>query len=128
MNPVHGIAAVTGAGHARRKGKHQVWQSTFHMFVDEMQLNVKFTLGPELVIKDMDFAKVCLDSLTKSKFVQYVDRSVDLKFGKNFCKLRLGHTIPDKITTDQQTRLKQVTPKMKPIKTDQPKGGGPNAN
>ena len=72
------------------------------MFVDEMQLNVKFTLGPELVIKDMDFAKVCLDSLTKSKFVQYVDRSVDLKFGKNFCKLRLGHTIPDKITTDQQ--------------------------
>ena len=70
MNPVHGIAGVTGAGHARRKGKHQVWPSIFHMFEYEMQLNVKFTLRPELVIKDMDFAKVCLDSFAKSKFVQ----------------------------------------------------------
>ena len=38
------------------------------------------------------------------------------------------YTIPDKILPDQQTRLKQARPKIKPIKTDQPRGGGPNAN
>ena len=68
MNPVHGIAGVTGAGHARRKGKHQVWPSTLHMFVDEMQLHVKFT------IKDMDIAKVCATSLTKNENRPYNTR------------------------------------------------------